>query len=758
MARLNPYTPSELVLEISATAEGPLEVYPRGLRRDEGPFLIDAVLSAPDAPSVESLESAALGKTYYQRLFAERPVLTEWLDARIDAGGGRLIFSMTPETFLEQWETLATPNGKLVVQQRITIERRLTGIGPGARGGGQPAAALRALWVSPQQPSGEDSGARRMQRLFDEGMVTCQPATLQDMLQTLATARDEGRPFQVVHLEGQGFYEYPRANSQRELWFQNPHGGGIVVEMERLGEVFSGLPLLILEDYPRVSSRELRHEWPAVVPQLLGLGVQSIIVVPFPKGTGHAARFVDRLYDELGKGETVGQAVSDGRRALLIEPAPQAAAAEPPAPQVDRLTVQLYQQGDDIALVRSLTGAPSPRQSSYPARSSTSGKPEQRASASVVPSPSLRFFLPYIALGLVLALAGGAWMLRNHIRAANQRKAQATEQRRVETELAAKHRRLEEEAKGCLNPNAFRCAEVLPVAEECRRTRRASFWPMCSYLVGRIKEDGLHGEADPAGALEAYEEGCGAGYGLACLNLGHMEHYGRGLPRPNLGKARQDYEHGCDVGNLEACANAGWLYADPTSGLKQDLVRAREFYQKSSKGNGGNGLPRGNVGLGNLHFQDGDSPGAYRLFSSACSQGDPLGCKRQGDLTDNPAEQQSLYEKACRFLDNHPGACSGCVVLAKNYERQAGKEQAAFAIYERLCPSDHEKENGLSRPCREDKKTRAKACRWLGWSKDHGELMQPVNKEAARKAYRQGCDLQDQPSCEELNSFNASSH
>lgn len=764
MPQKPPAAPCELVLEISAAPERRLKVRPKGLGRPAQIFTIEPVLTPEDerqfreyidglgrrgATQSRASQHVAqwmepLGERYYRALFEKQPRLRSWLEARLAAGHGRLVIaSDAQEVLRELWETLRPPNKQPLALQGIVISRRLLSV-PAKAAAAALGPSLRVLWVAPRPaslgPSEAASGVMRIQSLLDPDAITVlRPPTLQRMKAQLDGGREDGSPFQLVHFEGHG--SYLSEEGRGVLYFEDSKGGADPVAGDRLRLAFQEVPLVLLEACYASDTGGPEECWAAVVPHLLHHGVQAVIAAPFSVHVDQMARFVPAFYKSLLGGETVGQAVNAGRRALLVEPGRRTAAGESVSVGLlDWWAMQLYQQGPDAPLLKLQAADERPAAALKP-----SGGPLTDFSAGVSAAWSRRRFGALAVVLFAVAIAGIGWHSVSHIRDEHHRR-----------ERAAARSAIEEEAKRCFNPNAFHCASMLHLAEDCYGRQLPGLWPACSYWIGRIKEDGLTGQPDLPSALAAYGHACDAGYALGCLNSGHMKEHGRGLPQPAALEARRDYERGCELGNLEACANAALLYAkdDPALGLTSNWEQAQPLYARACKG--GKGIPSGCVGLGSwLWEKRGDIQGAYRLFSLACAQNDLFGCTRQGDITTHLAERQEAYRKACDVLDNRHGACAGCIPLAKAYEKEPGKEQAAFALYEELCHSGCS--GSGSRSCCSDPAVRGTACRWLGWVFEHGELRRSVNLKAARRAYQQGCDSHDKQSCTLLERLSCAS-
>ncbi len=766
MLRQPSTAPAELILSISVTTEGKLIVRPEGLGDEVKPFLLSPVLSAEEERHFNDYLNATprrdtdtgpaakyvaehlqpLGDRYYEQLFAPHPRLAEWLDERITAGSGRLLFiGNDPATLRELWETLRTPNQKPVVLQGIKIERRFTAA-PSREPGFLPGPSLRVLYVlAPAGGGGAGSEGRaaRIRDIFGDAMVPCAPPSFEQLTAILDDARSSGRPFQVIHFDRYGFFAFLNQSGRGELYFERHRDGAADrVSSEQLRLALRDVRLVVLEAETKGQASSLA----AVASPLLEQGVPAVITTS-DRGRGPGGerdRCMARLYADLRAGKTVGQAANAGRQELLFD--------------LSFWTLKVYQQGPDARLLEpyrnvepgsSAAQGPAPGPKALPAVGS---EPVLAAAPGILGSSRGRLVR---SGAFLLALSMVAVFLFNHVREERRQKEQAAEKLRLAEARTAEKSRIEETVKQCLNRNAFHCQEALHVAEDCTVRKIDDFWPGCSYYVGRIKEEALTGQLDLPGALAAYAEACSGGYALACLNLGNLEERGRGLLSPAPLAARRDYERGCQLNNLEACANAGLLYVtnDPAQGLVPDAVLAEQFYARAC--NDLHGIPRGCTGLGTLLSHQHKEPAAFNLFNFACTHGDLLGCTRRGDLSPNRVEKQDSYRQACGSLDNRSGACTGCIPLAKSYEQEPDREQAAVLLYEELCESGCNRTDSLAPSCCHDPEVRGTACRWLGWILEHGELHHPKNRQGALRAYRQACDSGDRNGCELWSRLNA---
>ncbi len=259
------------------------------------------------------------------------------------------------------WELMADARGPLA--RRLTLRRQL----PAA----QQAAPFEAtlplrilLIVSRPEDLGFIDPRHTTRALLDAldplgrehlDVDFCRPPTLARLEEMLAEAEHDRRPYAIVHFDGHGTYD-PRLGSL--LCFE--HSRSTVgesrsdpVRADELGDLLSRhhVPLVVLEACRsgQVGDTALL----SVAPRLLAAGVGSVVAMSHAIHVEATRVLVDRLYGDLVRGATPGEALAGGRAALVeqpqrwLEPGP----GERAVALADWFLPQLYQRGDDARLV-----------------------------------------------------------------------------------------------------------------------------------------------------------------------------------------------------------------------------------------------------------------------------------------------------------------------------------------------------------------------------------------------------------------------
>ena len=120
------------------------------------------------------------------------------------------------------------------------------------------------------------------------------------------------------------------------------------------------------------------------------------------------------------------------------------------------------------------------------------------------------------------------------------------------------------------------------------------------------------------------EEACKKGNGGACVALGGLYYYGKGVSK-DYTRAVELYKKACEMGDGLGCNNLGVMYEDG-KGVSKDYTRARKLYKKACEMGDGWGCK--NLGV---MYEDGkgvskDYTRARELFKKACEMGSGRGC------------------------------------------------------------------------------------------------------------------------------------
>lgn len=173
------------------------------------------------------------------------------------------------------------------------------------------------------------------------------PPTLEQLSKVLRRAAATGQPYQAVHFDGHGIYEdlvattsnLPHKNRRGYLIFENPtyHGNVELVHGALLGKILleTGVSLLVVNacrsahaDPPPAPDEARGTEAPYVNARAIGSlaheviesGVAGVVAMRYNVYVVAAAQFVADLYAALARGQTLGEAVTAGRKQLHDQP------------------------------------------------------------------------------------------------------------------------------------------------------------------------------------------------------------------------------------------------------------------------------------------------------------------------------------------------------------------------------------------------------------------------------------------------------
>lgn len=180
------------------------------------------------------------------------------------------------------------------------------------------------------------------------------PPTFERLGQVLRAAHDQGQPYHIVHFDGHGDYldlerllpqlqdrtlypKTPRPGGHGYLLFENPQSESNIrfVDGQDLGKLLvgTGVPVLVLN-----ACRSARAEAPAepeaaqadphtqvrafgsLAQEVMDAGAAGVVGMRYSVYVVTAAQFVADLYASLAQGQTLGQAVTLGRKQLHDNP------------------------------------------------------------------------------------------------------------------------------------------------------------------------------------------------------------------------------------------------------------------------------------------------------------------------------------------------------------------------------------------------------------------------------------------------------
>ncbi len=100
------------------------------------------------------------------------------------------------------------------------------------------------------------------------------------------------------------------------------------------------------------------------------------------------------------------------------------------------------------------------------------------------------------------------------------------------------------------------------------------------YYLGRIREDGLDGDKDPAAAVDLYTRAAEQDHALAAYNLAVMHYDGRGTER-DMEAAFAWFERSAKLGDADAQMQLGTMYKYGI-GVEADADKSFRWYRKSA--------------------------------------------------------------------------------------------------------------------------------------------------------------------------------
>ncbi|MEM6944304.1 MAG: CHAT domain-containing protein, partial [Pseudomonadota bacterium] len=348
--------------------------------QDELTWYLERYLGAPYGEYAERgpLIAARLrgfGERLFGTVFGEGRARDAYQQARAIAPAGAepaqlLIRSSDPAFLSLPWELLQDPDRPtpLALDLRgIARSRNVVGAPIAVRSG----EGLRVLMVISRPDGLEDIDfqmvARHLHRLLDGvgGQVqldVCRPPKLSALEARLMAAKDEGKPYQVVHFDGHGVFSKGAAIAQG-MFDGSPHAesGFLIFEGEAPGEeaaavppgVFAqvikraGVPLVVMNACQSAARGGAESTTSAsVATRLLEEGVRAVVAMSHSIYAVAAAKFMAAFYDALFEGQSVVATVTCGRRRLRQEP--ERPSGKGPTPLQDWIVPVVYAL-DDMA-------------------------------------------------------------------------------------------------------------------------------------------------------------------------------------------------------------------------------------------------------------------------------------------------------------------------------------------------------------------------------------------------------------------------
>ena len=236
------------------------------------------------------------------------------------------------------WELLQDPERPAPMALELAaIDRTVQAAGAAASV--PPGPELRVLMVI-ARPSGERDVGYQMiarpllQRLSavqgDVLLEVLRPPSLEALTERLNAARDENRPYHILHFDGHGTFgiapslaanphQYDAGGARGYLAFEKDGGGDHQVPAEEFALVVNRakVPLIVLNACRSGMVGEAAVE-AAVATRLLNGGAASVVAMGYSVYAVAAAEFMTAFYEALFQRKPVSQAVAEGRRRLYM--------------------------------------------------------------------------------------------------------------------------------------------------------------------------------------------------------------------------------------------------------------------------------------------------------------------------------------------------------------------------------------------------------------------------------------------------------
>ena len=285
------------------------------------------------------------------------------MDAVRDDQPGLITLGATdPDVLVQPWEMMRDTKGVLALRG-VTLRRQLQGAKPAARF--NFTLPLRILLiVSRPVDVGFIDPRNSIPPVLDAcdalgGQVEvefCDPPTLPQLEKMISQARKEKRPYHLIHFDGHGTY-LPKTGVGA-LVFEDAEAKTDLVPGQRFGDLMSrfDIPLVLLEAC-RGSDLSDQPVFGSLAPALLDSGVGSVVAFSHSVHIRAARILVERFYQELSDGQSVGAALQEARAALRADPK-RFIHLGPDAETVDLqdwFIPQLYQVGADPTLLPAST-------------------------------------------------------------------------------------------------------------------------------------------------------------------------------------------------------------------------------------------------------------------------------------------------------------------------------------------------------------------------------------------------------------------
>jgi tetratricopeptide (TPR) repeat protein len=279
---------------------------------------------------------AGWGDRVFAAVFGAGPARDAYQRAR-DRGLEVVFQSAEPGLLALPWELMRDDGGPVVLGAG-GISRSL----PVADGAGTlevPGGRLRILMVISRPGGTKDVGyqmvarplVQRLEAVCGEvELIVLRPPTFDALRTTVQEAADAGAPFHVVHFDGHGVMPRatgdgttegqsattPAGSGEGALSFELPGWGSHHVRASRVAAALARgkVPVVVLN---ACQSGAMGKDLEAsVATALLSAGCAAVVAMAYSVYAVAAAEFMAAFYEALFAGDSVGQAVTAGRRQL----------------------------------------------------------------------------------------------------------------------------------------------------------------------------------------------------------------------------------------------------------------------------------------------------------------------------------------------------------------------------------------------------------------------------------------------------------
>ena len=282
---------------------------------------------------------AGWGETVFASVFGSGPARDAYQRAR-DHGLELVFRSAEPALLGLPWELMRDGGGPVALG--LGGVSRAVPVADLTRPAVTPGGRLRVLMVISRPAGIRDVGFRMVARPMLErleavrgqvDLVVLRPPTLDALQAILAEAKAAGQPFQVVHFDGHGVLPGRRVAGDRPgvrplmlagqagegvLVFERPGGGSDQVSASKVALVLreAEVPVVILNACQ--SGAVGADTGAAVATRLVRDGAAAVVAMAYSIYAVAAAEFLATFYERLFAGDTIGQAVTAGRKRLFV--------------------------------------------------------------------------------------------------------------------------------------------------------------------------------------------------------------------------------------------------------------------------------------------------------------------------------------------------------------------------------------------------------------------------------------------------------